>query len=633
MNGALSLETGMRELFNYGSSSVVGGIIVFIGGIFLVGVIYQIARFLLYALWNMAVAAFGIVLYLAVQIVLLPFTASKWLVMAIIRRVSPRYADYLERKAAEKAVVREEAPREKILAPQNQEAAPADDIAQMYQASHPSIQFANVSGMADLKAKLMDAFNIHKKEGKNGILFSGDPGNGKTFIAEAFAGEIGWKFLTITGADITSKWVGQSTEQLAAAFRAAKRDAPVVLFFDEVDSILKDRGSMSGNNAEEVKLVNTFLTEVVNMRRIKGVLVIAATNYPEQLDRAAIREGRFDFKIEIDNPDMEARLGLMRQFIGKGMSFEPGVEERIARRWEGFSVSRIRSVMEQLTRNLKDDKQKTASLRAVMAALREVQGSAGTKLLEGTKGLRELHFDDEQRTNLLSLASRLENIDEVEAMGGTVPKGVLFEGPPGTGKTAVAKALAKDSGWAFLSTSAQALLSEPDELDHIVKKAMDLRPCIVFIDEADDLLQDRSTNAWGKAATNKLLALMDGNTALHDILFIAATNFADTLDAAAVRGGRFSERFEFKKPDENTVVMLVRQFMTEKSTAKFASDFTPEAVAEILTGHSPADIKDILQKAINAAVGRKLSGAAEEAIIRIDDVTMVGRLSQSQSRL
>lgn len=366
-------------------------------------------------------------------------------------------------------------------------ASTADDL-QTYVARFPSYTFDDVQGMTGLKAALLAAVEKNRSAGKNGILLSGEPGNGKTMIAEALAGELRWRFMPITISDIQSRWIGQTTEQMKAVFESAKKNAPVVLFLDERDSMLRDRESMMGvSNDESLKVVNAFLTGIGDIRNYKDIIVIAATNYPDQLDNAAMRDKRFDFKIEVPAPDKEARYGLLTKFA-KGITFEEGALDRLVKRWEGFSVARIINIAEKISDNAKVQGKKTVSMKEAMAALRAVQGSLGERLPENTPGLADMHFDEAERKKLMSLAKRMENIDEVERLGGQVPKGVLFFGPPGTGKTAVAKALAMTSGWAFLSTSGNHLLNNPEDFPKLLNKARDLRPCIVFIDEADDIL-------------------------------------------------------------------------------------------------------------------------------------------------
>lgn len=498
----------------------------------------------------------------------------------------------------------------------------------------PEIAFKDVSGMAAMKQDLMDAYRDHQqsskggKEAKNGVLLSGDPGNGKTFIAEAFAGELGWNFSAFNIGDLASAWVGVKVSRVNAIFAEAMKAENLVLFFDECDSMLSSRDSMMGGNAadeDNKNLVNAFLTGMTNIRRHKNVIAIAATNYRDKLDGAAVREGRFDFKIEIPNPDAEARRGLLEKF-SKDKEWQPVIPEdvmkRLVRRWEGFSVSRIRSIAEKILKAAKAQGRKEVSLEDAFLALRQVQGSAGDQVKEDTPTLKDgrLHFDPEMKAKLINLASRLENIDEVERLGGTVPKGAIFWGPPGTGKTAVAMSLARTSGWAFLATTGSDLLADNGTgIDGIIKKARDLRPCIVFIDEAEEALGDRSNSRYGSIVTNKLLAVTDGTKALHDVLFIAATNHPDKLDQAITRGGRFSEHFEFKKPEENTVLLMVREWITsKKGTTPFHEEFTPEAVSQHLNGMAPSDIKEALQQAVNTGVGRIMSGEGEEAIILKD---------------
>lgn len=511
---------------------------------------------------------------------------------------------------------------------QQQQQSPAgsdvanSDFASLYTPRKPTATFANVHGMMALKAQLLAAAQKNRTDQKNGILLSGDPGNGKTFIAEALAGELKWGFMPITIADIESRWTGQSTEQLAAVFAAATRNAPLVLFFDECDSMLRDRGSMmGGSNDESLKKANAFLTGIVDIRRHKNIIVMAASNYKDQLDAAATRDGRFDFKIEIPNPDKEARLGLLTKF-SKGVEFEEGVLDRLVKRWEGFSVVRIKSIAEKISDNAKAQGRMKVGVKEAMAALREVQGSLGGMVPEETPTLRDgkLHFDPKQREKLLTLATRMENIDEVERLGGQVPKGVLFYGPPGTGKTAVAKSLAKTSGWAFIATSGNELLSNNEAFAALLKKARDLRPCIIFIDEADDVLQNRATNPYGTTVTNRILAEMDGVGQLHDVMFIAATNHPDKLDSAVIRGGRFGEHYEFKKPEEDTVLRMVKEWINgKKDETPFHDEFTPEAAAEILHGLAPSDIKDRLQQAVNTGVGRILANEGIDKIT-LDDL-------------
>src|SRR5690606_12081671 len=280
-------------------------------------------------------------------------------------------------------------------------------------------------------------------------------------------------------ADVVSRWVNQTPELVAQVFHDAAAQAPCVLFLDEVDSLIVDRSQIQRGDSEEAKTTNAFLTEIVNARR-KQIVVVAATNHLDKLDPAAIREGRFDFKIEVPAPDFEARREILTRTANEhGRPLMQGALETAAQRWEGFSVARIRAVAEEAARSTTRDRLEYPDLKR---ALRTVQGRAG-KLPPNTPHLEDLSFPHEQREALEGLATRLESIEEIEARGGKVPAGVLFYGPPGTGKTATARALAKTSGWAFLSVAGNELLGDPDRIDKLVREARDIRPVIIFIDE------------------------------------------------------------------------------------------------------------------------------------------------------
>lgn len=507
-----------------------------------------------------------------------------------------------------------------------------------YVAQKPRYTFADVDGMGDLKAELTQNIKRIAKDGKNGILFFGAPGNGKTFIAEALAGELPTilgtfrkaAFMKVTMGDLTSRWIGQTTEQLqrmfAQAESQARRHGGLVLFLDEIDSVVKDRRNLTNSsNPEATDIVTSMLTLINDYGAFAKhkIVIVAATNYIEHLDPAAIREGRFDFKVEIPVPDRPARLGILHSVArNKGVTLPPEVADRVATRWEGFGVARLRLIADNAATFAREDSRSVITFEDMMRALRKAQGVRSADLAEDALTLDQLAFDDQLAGRLKALARRMTEIDRIEAMGGTVPKGVLFYGPPGTGKTAVAKALTRASGWTIIPTTGQKIMADAGEFERIVDRASDLRPSIIFIDEADDILADRATNPYGKSATNNLLAILDGNRPLRDVMFIAATNFADSMDIAALRGGRFAEHFYFDLPSDDTLVSIVKDYLATKTTAPFAPEFTAEAIVGILRGHdpqiSPANARDRIQQAINQAVSR-LDGSQ----ISLDDLHAV----------
>lgn len=482
-----------------------------------------------------------------------------------------------------------------------QQATPAE-VAIRYKAIKPRFSFADVVGMKDVKARLIAAGKevvASQKSGaqaRNGVLMTGKPGNGKTFMAEALAGELKLPFLSVSYGDVASKYINDTPENVVKVFRDAVTQAPCVLFIDEVDSLIASRNHNSGYE-ESARITNVLLTELVNIRRA-GVVVVAASNFVDRLDPAAIREGRFDFKIEITAPDSVARRHMIVSKCKSAISEE--TIETAVRRWDGFSVARITAVMEEANRMAQQSGLITFQL--LQSALRNIQGRKGN-IPEDTPTVDQLTMDAESKQRLMALARRMDKIMEIEAMGGSVPRGVLFYGPPGTGKTLTARALSKTANWAFLSVSGMDLISDPKRIDALVEEASELRPCVVFIDEADDVFKDRRYSNTA-TVTNKLLAAMDGaGGKIPDVVFVAATNHPDQMDEAAMRGGRFTEKVEFGVPNIETLIEFIRKWK-EGTKAKLAPSFSLDRAADRLVGNSMANVREILQMAINNAIAR-----------------------------
>jgi transitional endoplasmic reticulum ATPase len=485
----------------------------------------------------------------------------------------------------------------------------------------------SIYGMDDFKARLKSAVEIiiGSKDSpveKNGILLFGGPGNGKTGIANALAGEFGLSIITISSGDIASKWIGETTTNLKKVFADAQAQAPCILFFDEADSIIGNRADSKSNNTERRDIVNTMLTECVNLRG-KGIVLVAATNHLDQLDAAAIREGRFDFKLEVTAPDQLAREGLLRSTLDKFSLLsrtKPGVIESASRRWEGFSAKRIIAVVEELVEITSAKNYPELDLANFQSALRQIQGRKGN-VPESTLGISDLVLDVALRRKVDGLALRMKNIEAIEASGGTVPSGVLFFGEPGTGKTELARSLAKETGWGFLYTTGSDLLNSPGAIDRLVEEAKDIRPAIVFIDEADDILQNRTTSLYrsGTPITNKILTIMDGaGGKCPDIVFMAATNHPERIDPAAMRSGRFTEKVHCTKPNREGRVEFVSRWLAH-SKANFDSLMTPIAIADLIGEATIPTINAILQEAVNSMLTRTL-GSTSRAIVEEADI-------------
>jgi transitional endoplasmic reticulum ATPase len=477
--------------------------------------------------------------------------------------------------------------------------------------THPKTTFKDIFGNNEIKARLKDAANaIVARRGdgmaaRNGILLSGEPGNGKTVFAEALAGELKLPLFQLSAADVASPWVGEKTSRINAVFAEARASQPCVLFIDEVDSFLDSRDGGGQGVKEDRDVVNALLTLMVDVRKDR-VILVAATNHIDRLDGAGIREGRFDFKVEITPPDSEARVGLLTHGLKTnlpGVTIDQTVIEAVARRWNGFSVKRILAVTEELPSYLQREGKARPAFEDFMGALRTLQGRKGTTL-ENVKPMEDLVLTPTTRDMLELVAGRMADPEHTESHGGTLPTGVLFYGPPGTGKTATAKALAKSIDWAFLPATGADLARDPESLEKLYAKAKELRPCIIFVDEADELLKSRDYSP-NTEATNKLLTLMDGvNDRVKDVVWIAATNNPEQIDAALLRGGRFTEKVLFERPSAEALGAYLEKWFTSRKV-QLEAGLTLAAVGKAVEGESIANAEAVAQAALNRAISRR----------------------------
>lgn len=519
--------------------------------------------------------------------------------------------------------------------------------AKPYRAKAPRLDFSKLYGNQDLKDRLLEAGQEWRERGKNGVLLSGPPGTGKTAFGEALAGELGLQFIYVTFGDMASKWVNETTERLVAIFNAATEQQPVMLFIDEIDAVLKDRRSLGAGSSEEYeRIVATFLGRATALQGSQ-VLLVAATNYLERLDEAAIREGRFDFKITVPLPDAPARRHLVEsRLLAHGCTSDNETLERLTRRWGGFNVPRILAAADAACEIARVDAGLPATFVAPSTsptlstesdpvvddetvqvtpqlqfshfyrALRKIQGRKGGAP-EGAKALSDLFLDADQASRLAEIGAQLSRIDEIEHLGGSVPKGLLFSGPPGTGKTATAMALAKECGWSFIERNGRDLMRE-GEIDRLRSEASDLRPAIVFLDEADDVLADRSYSNI-KSVTNELLTLIDGaGGMLQDVVWIAATNHPESIDSAALRGGRFEQKIAFGPLGDEAMLRMILQWAqaNQEHLSEDVGTWAAKAF-EHVQGQTPANVQSILRLANNMAVAKHVSaGTPREVTVR-----------------
>ncbi len=435
--------------------------------------------------------------------------------------------------------------------------------------------------MVELPMRHPEIFKRLGIEPPRGLILHGPPGTGKTLLAKAVASESEANFTHINGPEIMSKFYGESEQKLRKIFEDAEENAPSIVFIDELDAIAPKREDVQGE--VERRVVAQLLATMDGLKARGQVVVIGATNRINALDPALRRPGRFDREIEIGVPDEPGRLEILL-IHSRGMPLTTeGKDEvdlnELAKVTHGFVGADLEALcreaaMKALRRylpriNLEEERIPQEVLEKLevnrmdfTGALREIQPSA----------VREVFVEvpDVQWGQVGGLNDVIQELIEVvewplkrpeifDRVGITVPKGVLVFGPPGCGKTLLAKAVATESEANFISVKGPELLSKwvgesEKAVREVFRKARTAAPSIIFFDEIDAIAPTRGSvtgdSHVSERVISQLLTEMDGLEGLEDILVLAATNRPDLIDPALLRTGRFDRFIYVDAPDK-----------------------------------------------------------------------------------
>ncbi|TRY53262.1 CDC48 like AAA ATPase [Cryptosporidium tyzzeri] len=496
-------------------------------------------------------------------------------------------------------------------------------------------QMAQIREMIELPLRHPGLFKALGVKPPRGVLLYGPPGSGKTLIAKAVANETGAFFFLINGPEVMSKMAGEAEGNLRRAFEEAEKNSPAIIFIDEIDSIAPKREKTNGE--VERRVVSQLLTLMDGLKGRGQVVVIAATNRPNSIDPALRRFGRFDREIDIGVPDDNGRLEIIRIHT-RNMKLAKDVKiDDIAANTHGFvgadlaqlcteaALCCIREKMDVI--DMEDETIDAVILDSMAVSQDHFNSALGvcnpSSLRETVVEVPNIKWDDiggleEVKRNLQEMILYpIEHPEKFERFGMSPSRGVLFYGPPGCGKTLLAKAVASECSANFISVKGPELLTlwfgeSEANVREVFDKARAAAPCVLFFDELDSIGTQRGSSMGdaggaGDRVMNQLLTEIDGVGVKKNLFFIGATNRPEILDEALLRPGRLDQLIYIPLPDLPARVSVLQAILRKSPLSK---NVPISFIAQKTEGFSGADLAELCQRAAKAAIRDAI--AAEE---------------------
>lgn len=509
-----------------------------------------------------------------------------------------------------------------------------------YEATKKELRAAIISPIEE-KA-VSRAYNIKPVKG---ILLFGPPGTGKTLLMRAIANDIRAGFYLVKAPNLVSAYPGDTERRLANIFATAKKNAPCILFFDEIDALARSRAE-GGVDETHRQILSELLVEMDGFQKMKNVVVVGATNVPNLIDPALLRPGRIDRVIYMPLPDFRGRKEIFKIYLGKLPASKDISLDELAKMTERFSGADIKVLCENIAQEIA---QEAATQHKVLEITMEDLKSAilavkPSTTLQQLKEYDKFKIDFERRAfsqerdekvKLTSLEevvgledakkaimdavrTPLEHPELMKKYGIKNIKGILMFGPPGNGKTMLMRAVTNSMKGVTMLEINGADLAQMDldkatvGIKEMFNRAIENAPSILFVDEIDSIAPKRETaSEFGIQLTTEFLQEMDGFRETPGVVLVCATNRPDSLDAAILRPGRFDKLIFVQPPDQKARVQLLQNSIKDAPSSK---DIDYNELANETEGFTGADIANVCREAKNMALTENIQTGKESEI-------------------
>ena len=497
------------------------------------------------------------------------------------------------------------------------------------------ITYEEVGGLSDvikgmreiveLPLRHPELFSRLGVEPHSGVLLYGPPGCGKTLLAKVIASESDANMYLINGPEIMNKYYGETEARLREIFKEAKDNSPGIIFIDEIDAIAPKREEVYGD--VEKRVVGQLLALMDGLNERGNVIVLGASNRPDSVDPALRRPGRFDREIEISVPNADGRLEIL-QIHTRGMPLATDIDlKNLSNDLHGYTGADIKSlcresaikairrylpeidleneripskILQSMEIKLRDFYD--AMLEVVPTAMREFYVERAKVWWKDVGGL-----NDEKKILRDNMIAAISTPDKFRKMGVKPPKGVLLYGPPGCGKTLLARALAAECGANMILVRGPEILSKwvgesEKAIREIFRKAKAAAPCVVIFDELDSLAKSKmkEENNHGETILSQMLTEME-DSGTSNIMVIGITNRPDLIDNSMLRNGRLDIVLFVQPPDEKSRLDIIK-ILTDGMP--LASDISLNEIAVSTQNYTGADLASLCREAAVNAMQR-----------------------------